>query len=177
MSAQHLASSYKSTTLLANKLQCISKAVFSQGTQDLFESFAIKDLNSQPHISKPPKFAIVSNQHRPPARTGKQTQSVNVSMALLKTNYELSSRAILPQDIGDTRCLINSAIALTIFASQVTVHETLGISPIGLTFQCDMLHPILILADFELICQRRQKLVDSNNDHKNCHQISSLVYI
>jgi hypothetical protein len=37
-------------------------------------------------------------------------------------------------------------------------------------FQCDMFHPIPILANFDLIPQQRQTLVDSNAHRENLHQ-------
>jgi hypothetical protein len=57
-----------------------------------------------------------------------------------------------PQDIGDTHNVIDSIIASIVFTSRVTIHWwTLGVFPGGFTFQRNMLHPIPILADFELI--------------------------
>ena len=47
------------------------------------------------------------------------------------------------------------------------MHRTLGVSPGGLAFQRDMLHPIPILADFDLIRQRRQTLIDANARRQN----------
>jgi hypothetical protein len=67
--------------------------------------------------------------------------------------------------------IIDSAIASTVFASRVAVHRTLGLSPGALSFQRDMLPPIPILADFELIRQRRQALIDYNTCRENRRRI------
>jgi hypothetical protein len=68
-----------------------------------------------------------------------------------------------PQDIGNALDVVDSGIASTVFASQVAIHWTLGVSPGGLTCQHDILHSIPILADFEVICQRTQKKLRSLN--------------
>ena len=47
------------------------------------------------------------------------------------------------------------------------IHKTLGISPGGLTFGRDMMLPIPLLVDYNLICQKRQAVIDENNHHAN----------
>jgi hypothetical protein len=67
-----------------------------------------------------------------------------------------------PQDVGKAMDVSDSAIASTVFASRVTIHQTLGVSPGGLAFQCYMLHIIPSLANFDLIGQQRQTLINYN---------------
>jgi hypothetical protein len=52
---------------------------------------------------------------------------------------------------------------------EMSIHQTLDVSPDGLAFQRDMLHPIPILANFELIHQQRQTLTDSSAHCENLH--------
>jgi hypothetical protein len=47
------------------------------------------------------------------------------------------------------------------------VHRTLGVSPGALVFGCDMLLPIPILHDYNLIRERRQTLIDRNAATQN----------
>ncbi len=58
-----------------------------------------------------------------------------------------------PQNVATAIELVDSVLASSCYASRTAVHRTLGVSPSGLAFQRDMLHPIPILADFELIHQ------------------------
>ena len=43
------------------------------------------------------------------------------------------------------------------------IHRSLGIAPGNLVFGRDMLLPIPVLADYNLIRQRRQTIIDENN--------------
>jgi hypothetical protein len=70
------------------------------------------------------------------------------------------------QDIDGPLDFIDSAIM-----ASMAIHGTRGVSPSGLTFQHNMLHPNPILANFELIYQRNQALIDSNACCKNRHWI------
>jgi hypothetical protein len=43
----------------------------------------------------------------------------------------------------------------------------LGVSPVALVFQSDMLLPIPVLADYNLIRQQSQSVIDDNNRREN----------
>eukprot|EP00977_Amphora_coffeiformis_P006987 scaffold1513_cov100-Amphora_coffeaeformis.AAC.36 len=52
-------------------------------------------------------------------------------------------------------------------AIRSAVHTTLQISPGALVFHRDMLLPIPVMADYNLIRQRRQTIIDENNRKAN----------
>jgi hypothetical protein len=88
-----------------------------------------------------------------------------------------SSTANHPQDIGDAINVIDSTIASTVFASVVTIHWALRVSPGGLAFQHDMLHPIPIVVNFELICQWGQTLINYDAAARdNCMNLMMKFY-
>jgi hypothetical protein len=60
-----------------------------------------------------------------------------------------------PQNVATAIELVDSALASAQYGLRTAVHRTLGISPGALVFQRDMLLPIPVLADYNMICQRR----------------------
>jgi transposase InsO family protein len=127
----------------------------------------IRVIHDQGHEFSAPPFqaALIRNGIQPVSITIKNPQA-NYVCELFHGTIKNQLRTIFqsnpPQDNGNALNIINSAIASAVSASRVAVHQTLGVSPGGLAFQGDMLHPIPILADFDLIRQCRQKLIDSD---------------
>jgi hypothetical protein len=72
-----------------------------------------------------------------------------------------------PQNVGTAIELIDSVLASACYASRTAVHRTLGVSPGALVFGRDMLLPIPVLTDYNLIRERRQTLIDRNNLREN----------
>ena len=66
---------------------------------------------------------------------------------------------------------IEQAFASATYASRVAVHRALGVSPGALSFHRDMLLPLPVLADYELVRQRRQSIIDSNARRENARRI------
>ncbi len=55
------------------------------------------------------------------------------------------------------------------------MHRTLGVSPGALVFQLDMLLPIPVLADYNLIRQRRQTVIDDNNSYMRTYTVATVT--
>jgi hypothetical protein len=68
-----------------------------------------------------------------------------------------------PQNVATTIKLIGSALASAQYGLRTAVHHTLGVTPGALVFQRDMLLPIPVLADYNMIRQRCQTVIDENN--------------
>jgi hypothetical protein len=100
---------------------------------------------------------LICNGIEPAPITVKNPQQANAICESFHKTIKHQLRTIFdsnpPRDIGNAINAINSTITSTVFALQVAVHQTLGVSPGGITFQCGMLHPLPILANFKLICK------------------------
>ena len=66
-----------------------------------------------------------------------------------------------PAGMTNAHQRVDTAIASAVFASRATVHSALQTTPGGLAFGRDMVLDIPLVADLELIRQRRQQLIDS----------------
>jgi hypothetical protein len=87
----------------------------------------------------------------------------NILRTLLHTRH--------PQNNEQAVNIIDNAFATTRYAVRSAVHRTLHISPGALTFGRDMLLPIPVIADFELLRQRRQTVVDDNCRRQNLRRL------
>jgi hypothetical protein len=67
--------------------------------------------------------------------------------------------------------IVDSALATATYAVRTAVHRTTGISPGALAFHRDMLLPIPIIADLDMLRQKRQALVDKNLLRQNLRRI------
>jgi hypothetical protein len=72
-----------------------------------------------------------------------------------------------PQNVATAIELINTVLASASYTSRTAVHRTLGISPGALVFGREMLLPIPIIHDYNLIRERRQRLIDLNAATQN----------
>lgn len=71
------------------------------------------------------------------------------------------------QDVATVLELIDKCIASAIRALRAATHHTMQISPGAIVFHRDMMLPIPILADYNLLRQRRQAVIDENNRRAN----------
>ena len=76
-----------------------------------------------------------------------------------------------PTNIGTAYDLIDSVFAAAQYAMRAATHRTLGISPGALVFNRDMMLPIPLLANFHLIRQRRQVVIDEANRRENLRRL------
>ena len=72
-----------------------------------------------------------------------------------------------PSNIETALEIIDAILAASQRALRACVHRTLGISPGALVFHRDMLLPIPVIADYNLIRERRQAVIDENNRRQN----------
>jgi transposase InsO family protein len=77
------------------------------------------------------------------------------------------TRANPPMNVATAIEMVDSALASAQYGLRTAVHRTLGVSPGALVFQRDMLLPIPILADYHMIRERRQTVIDDNNRREN----------
>jgi len=116
---------------------------------------------------------------RPACITTKNPQANAVCERMhgtIKNQLRTIFHANPPQDVGGALDIIDLAISSAMHASRTAVHRTLKISPGALAFHRDMLLPIPILADFNLIRQRRQTLIDDDARRANQSRIVSHDY-
>ena len=72
-----------------------------------------------------------------------------------------------PTDIQQAHALMDNCIASIVHTMWMARHRTLQVSPGSLVFQRDMLLPIPVLADYNLIRERSQAVIDNNNHRAN----------
>ena len=72
-----------------------------------------------------------------------------------------------PQNREQAQQLVENAIATTVYATRVSVSQSLGTSPGNLAFRRDMLMDIQLTADFLTIRDKRQQLIDANLQKHN----------
>ena len=68
-------------------------------------------------------------------------------------------------------------LAATMFVVHVTVHTTLQVTPMQLVFGHDVILNTIFEADWQLIKNQKQKVIQKNNMHKNkkCKPYTYLV--
>ena len=67
-----------------------------------------------------------------------------------------------PQNLNDANGIIDTALATAGHSAHAALHHTLKITPGALVFHRDMLLDIPIIADLQLLQQRRQAVIDKN---------------
>jgi transposase InsO family protein len=121
-------------------------------------------------ISMPFQHVLALNGIQDVPTTVANPQSNAINERLHQT-IENALRTILhahiPVNQVDAASIIDSCFATARFAVRSAVHRTLNISPGAMVFQRDMILPIPLIADFELIRQRRQAVVDENRRRQN----------
>jgi transposase InsO family protein len=121
-------------------------------------------------VGRPFQSMLIHNGIRPAATTTKNPQSNAVCERMHRTIKD-SLRTIChsnpPQNVATAIKLVESVLASASYASRTAVHRTLGISPGALVFGRDMLLPIPVLHDYNLIRERRQTLIDRNAATQN----------
>jgi transposase InsO family protein len=137
-----------------------SRIIYDQGTE--FTGWAFQRLINRHGIhgvpttvKNPQANAICERMH----------QSITNSLrALLHTNP--------PQNVESAHLLMDTALQTAAYATRVATHGTLKISPGAMIFQRDMILDIPIVADLELLRQRRQAAIDTNLIRANRRRIS-----
>ena len=79
--------------------------------------------------------------------------------------------AIRPLNNAHAITIIDTCFATARHAVRSAVHRTLNSSPGALDFQRDMILPIPLIADFELLRQRRQTVIEDNLRRQNLRRL------
>ena len=77
-----------------------------------------------------------------------------------------------PTNEHDANAIIDTALSTTMYASRATIHSAMKLSPGAMSFHRDMILPIPIHADFALLRQKRQVVIDDNLRRQNLLRIS-----
>jgi len=72
-----------------------------------------------------------------------------------------------PENVETILELVDTVLAAAQRALRITINRTVGMTPGAMVFGRDMLLPIPVLTDFNLIRQRRQTMIDENNRRAN----------
>ena len=102
--------------------------------------------------------------------TVKNPQSNAICERLHKTMEDMLRNYVRtdpPATVADAFELIDACLAAVNRALRSAVHRTLQISPGALVFHRDMLLPIPLISDYNLLRQRRQAVIDDNNRRAN----------
>ena len=77
-----------------------------------------------------------------------------------------------PAGIDTANQLVDTALSNCLFATRATINGTLEASPGSLAFSRDMILDISLMADWKLLQQRRQQLIDNRLMAADCHRFS-----
>jgi transposase InsO family protein len=77
-----------------------------------------------------------------------------------------------PQTLEEANLLVDSALQTTAYSARAVIHSTLNISPGALVFHRDMVLDIPLLADFKLLREKRQLLIDKSLMQANRKRIA-----
>lgn len=99
----------------------------------------------------------------------KNPQANAVCERLHKTIQDLINTSVRtpPNNVNNAIELVDSCLASAVRSLRSVVHQGLKVSPGALVFGRDMVLPIPILADYNLIRERRQAIIDDNNRRAN----------
>jgi transposase InsO family protein len=122
--------------------------IYDQGGE--FTGYAFQSMLSRLHIHRHP----VSAKH-PQANSvcERMHQTVGNSLRVLSTLHP-------PEGIQDARQLVDTAVADAVYATRATFHSSLKTAPGALAFGRDMALDTPLIADLQLIQERRQHLID-----------------
>ena len=77
-----------------------------------------------------------------------------------------------PQHVADSKQLVDSALATAAYAARTAIHSTLQLSPGALVFNRDMLLDVPVIADLQLLKDRRQYVIDKNLERANRKRVA-----
>ena len=131
------------------------RVVHDQGTEFTGANFQLHlhhlDIESVPITVKNPQAnAICERMHK---TCGDQIRT------LIRENP--------PENVETVLKLVDTVLAAAQRARCITINRTMGMTPGAMVFGRDMLLPIPVLTDFNLIRQRRQTMIDENNCRAN----------
>ena len=66
----------------------------------------------------------------------------------------------LPQNVDEAALIVDTALQTAVYSAHTAIHSMLKISPGALAFHRDMLLNIPLIADLQLLRDKRQALID-----------------
>ena len=156
--AEHIGMLFENTWLsrYPRPMQCI----YDQGSEFLGSGFrAVLDrhfIRHNPAATKNPQAnAVVERLHQTIANC-----------------IRASTFAHPPRNQAESAKIIDTALQTAAYAVRATMHTTMKLSPGAMVFSRDMILNIPIVADFELLKQRKQALIHENLLRENRKRIS-----
>ena len=113
---------------------------------------------------------LITNGIKPVPTTAKNPQANVVCERMHRTVGDILWTHVpemKAENLQTANMLIDTALASASYALRATANATFGVSPGALVFQRDMQLNIPIIADYEMIRQRRQARIDYNAERKN----------
>ena len=86
---------------------------------------------------------------------------------VMKTSLRAELHSNPPTNLQEANQIIDRVLASAQYAVQVCVNKTYGLSPGTIVFHRDMLLPLPILVDLQLLREKRQVVIDKNNLREN----------
>ena len=86
---------------------------------------------------------------------------------VMKTSLRTEIHSNPPKDINDANHIVDRILASAQHAIKVSIHSTYGVLPGTIVFNRDMLLPVPIVVNLQLLREKRQKLIDHNNLREN----------
>jgi hypothetical protein len=125
-----------------------SKCIYDQGGE--FVGFPFQNVLRTHNIRRHP---IASKNPQANAVCERMHQTIGNALRVLSTLNP-------PHGINDAEQLIDTAIANAMFAHRSSYHSSISTTPGGLAFGADMIVDLPLVADLELIRERRQQIID-----------------
>jgi transposase InsO family protein len=122
--------------------------IYDQGGE--FTGYPFQNLLQRHHIHRHP---ISSKNPQANSVCERMHQTIGNSLRVLSTLNP-------PAGLQDALQLVDTAIANAVFATRATFHSSIQTTPGGLAFGRDMVLDIPLVADLQLIQERRQQLID-----------------
>jgi hypothetical protein len=137
-----------------------TSCIYDQGSEFIGWAFqnmlAQYDIQRRPTTVKNPQAnAICNHMH----------QAVGNSLRVLR-------QWTPPNHLDDAHLLIDTALANAMYATRATFHSGLMTTPGALSFGCDMVMNIPLIADLTLIRANRQRLIDERAISSNARRHS-----
>jgi hypothetical protein len=103
------------------------------------------------------------------------TVAKNAINERLHQTIESTMRTLLhtfqPQNPIEAASIVDNCYATARYEIRSAVHRTLNVSPGAMVFHRDMVLPIPLIADFEIVCQHCQAVVDDNRSRQNLRRL------
>ncbi len=122
--------------------------IYDQGGE--FTGYAFQHLLQSHHIHR---HQISAKNPQANSVCERMHQTIGNSLRVLSTLNP-------PAGLIDAQHLVDTAIANAVFATRATFHSSIQTTPGGLAFGRDMVLDLPLIADLQLIQQRRQQLID-----------------